>query len=517
MNRPASAARSAADRTRERAPAVAATIPVRALRRAAVARSIAAPAALLASLAWGAAATATDGAAPASPPEARVIVPDPESIPSLPGYVAERVPAPVLGDEVYVVEAGPADAPTLVLIHGVSRTGAHDWYAVLPELAKRYRVLTFDLPGFHRSSGGNKRYDPVSYAEFVLALAAQRRPGPFLLVGHSMGGAIALEVAARGGDRVERLMLVDVAGILHPKAFYHAAIDRQHAKLGGFARVFDGVRDRARDAADLVSDAYAELAQAAALRSEWLRGFLMSDDPSRVAALALMAHDFGPALDGVTAPTLLVWGGADEVAPLRTARAISSRLGNAPLVVLDGVAHVPMREAPERFDEIALAWLAGAGPAATGPEPGADVGEATDAEKDGECRDRRNVTFEGRYRQIEIDGCRDVLLRNVYANRLILRDAVVTIESPVIESPEIAVTAVRSELTVSGGRIRGATAIESLSSDLDLAGTTLEGSEASLLAREGETRLLCSVCRLESPQGRGDLHDRIDLAPGAKR
>jgi pimeloyl-ACP methyl ester carboxylesterase len=444
------------------------------------------------------------------------IIPDPESITSLAGYAAERIAAPVLGDDAYVIEAGPEDAPTLVLVHGVTRFGAHDWYRVLPVLAEKYRVLTFDLPGFHRSSGGNKLYSPGAYAEFVLAVTEQRRPGPFLLIGHSLGAAISIEIAARSPDRVKRLMLVDVAGILLPKAFYHEAIDRASAKLGGFARLFEGIRDGARDVGKSVPDAYAKLGETTILNSEWLRGFLMASNPSRVAGAALMAHDFGTALGRVKAPTLLVWGELDTIAPMRTALAISSRLGNAPIEVLKGVEHVPIQQAPERFNEAALAWLAGTGPETSGPEPAAPD-EAS--EMDGECRSRRGVSFEGHYRRITIEGCRDVLLRHLRAEQIFVRRSVVKIESSVVESSEdgaAAITVVGSELTISGSRIRGAIAIESSGSELDLAGTTLEGSEASLHAREGSTTLLCSVCRLESPTQQRYLHDVIKVLPGTK-
>jgi pimeloyl-ACP methyl ester carboxylesterase len=469
-------------------------------------------ASLLVTLAWVPVAAATDTAAPAPPPGTREIVPDPESITSLPGFAAARIPAPVLGDEAYVIEAGPENAPTLVLIHGVSRLGAHDWYAVLPELAKHYRVLTFDLPGFHRSSGGNKLYSPVAYADFVLAVAEQRRPGPFFLIGHSLGGAISIEVAARASDRVKRLLLVDVAGILQPKAFYYEAIDRANAQLGSFARLFEVFRDGARDAGQFLPDAYAKLGETTILKSEWLREYLMADDPSRVAAMALMAHDFGPAIDGVRAPTLLVWGERDTIAPMRTARALSSRLGNAPIEILEGVDHLPMQEAPERFSEIALAWFGGTRPKSTGPEPAPEVG----TEKDGECRSRRNVSFEGHYRRITINGCRDVLLRNVHASHVFMRSSIVKIESSVIENPDVPLIAVGSEVTISGGRIRGTIAIESTGSELDLAGTTLEGSEASLHAKRGSTLLLCSVCRLESPEQRTNLHGTIEMVQGTK-
>jgi pimeloyl-ACP methyl ester carboxylesterase len=89
----------------------------------------------------------------------------------------------------------------------------------------------------------------------VFEVAAQRRPGPFLLIGHSMGVAICIEVAARGSDRVERLILVDIAGMLLAKA-----------------------------------------RETSLLNSEWFRRYLLANDLSRIAGAALLTHDFSAAL-----------------------------------------------------------------------------------------------------------------------------------------------------------------------------------------------------------------------------
>src|SRR5699024_5377929 len=80
------------------------------------------------------------------------------------------------------------------------------------------------------------------------------------------------------------------------------------------------------------------------LRQKVLRG-----EPGRIAALSLMLHDFGPALGAIQAPTLIVWGERDVVAPLRTGQLLADRVPKARLVVFPEAGHVVMQDAPARL------------------------------------------------------------------------------------------------------------------------------------------------------------------------
>ena len=94
-------------------------------------------------------------------------------------------------------------APTIVLLHGFTHTGA-SWQPVIEALGERYRAIAPDIRGHGAASDA----EPVSL-EAVIGDVAGLVDGPFTLVGYSMGGRIALHVAlALGGERVERLVLI---------------------------------------------------------------------------------------------------------------------------------------------------------------------------------------------------------------------------------------------------------------------------------------------------------------------
>jgi pimeloyl-ACP methyl ester carboxylesterase len=140
--------------------------------------------------------------------------------PVAPALTETVVTEPVFNGKARVFTAGPVAAPTVVLVHGLGDKAARDWDGLIAVLARDHHVVTFDLPGFGRSSKGNELYSPENYAAFLRYLVVEHiRTRPFSLVGHSMGGAIALRYAARYPQDVTALVLVDVPGILHRMAY----------------------------------------------------------------------------------------------------------------------------------------------------------------------------------------------------------------------------------------------------------------------------------------------------------
>ncbi len=106
---------------------------------------------------------------------------------------------------------GGVGAP-IILIHGLGGSSRW-WFPLFPELTSaQLRIIAPDLPGFGRTPGPTLSIKDA--ARVVVELADHHKLGHFFLAGHSMGGAIAAEIAADYGGRVRRLILVDSAGAL---------------------------------------------------------------------------------------------------------------------------------------------------------------------------------------------------------------------------------------------------------------------------------------------------------------
>ena len=116
----------------------------------------------------------------------------------------------VSGVPTYVVDAG--DGPPVLLVHGYGDT-ADGWRRVVPGLLPGHRVVALDVPPFGRS--GDPRANPLIdfFDEFFPALFEELELGPATVLGHSLGGAIALRLAIARPDLVERLGLVAPAGL----------------------------------------------------------------------------------------------------------------------------------------------------------------------------------------------------------------------------------------------------------------------------------------------------------------
>lgn len=403
---------------------------------------------------------------------------------SLPGARQQLIDEPVFGGRAWVFEAGPRDGPAVVLVHGLGDIGADTWQALVPALAERSRVLTFDLPGFGRSTKSNQLYSPENYVAFVRFVTQRYLGRPFKLVGHSMGGAIGLRYAASYPQDVSQLVLVDVAGILH-RAVYTQFLSYVGVEM--LPSIYPGQQADLADLAGRVLRALDRLNfdAGAVLRTPALRRTLLGGTPTQIAAMALVQEDFSGILPEVRTPTLIVWGEQDPIAPLRTGKLLASAIPGARLRVLPGLQHVPMQEDVALFNDLlaeelardaaTLTRLQAQAAYALAPEPPRD-------ERIGRCSADRDRTFRGDYLAIEISGCRNVRLVDVRTTLLTVRGSEVEIENSHILGEDIGIRAQGSELKITGGSVRGDVAIELDRSRVDLAGVRVVGGRAALLA-----------------------------------
>lgn len=112
--------------------------------------------------------------------------------------------------EIAYVEEGAGDQ-TLIFIHGLG-SYLPAWNKNIPELSKHYRCIAIDLPGYGKSSKGNYEFSMTYYAQVIREFAAKKGLNQVVLVGHSMGGQIALTAALQYPDLVDKVVLIAPAG-----------------------------------------------------------------------------------------------------------------------------------------------------------------------------------------------------------------------------------------------------------------------------------------------------------------
>jgi pimeloyl-ACP methyl ester carboxylesterase len=422
---------------------------------------------------------------------------------------AERVADSVFGGNVMIYRAGPPGADPVVLVHGLGPSGAGDWRKLIPALAGRYEVFALDLPGFGRSDKENRLYSPANFARVIDAVLAKRISRPFVLIGHSLGGAVCLAYGAAYPERMSRLVLVDAAGILQ-RAVYAEFLGRGAAEqaFGKNLRSVPWLDSFVRTVLTRAEDL--PVSSQIILTVPLMREKLLRADPTAIAAYALIEHDFSHELRSIKAPTLVIWGAEDRVAPLRTGELVAAAIQGARLAVIDGAGHTPMLETPEQFNGLVLDELDGR----LRIDPYA-MPRGAPGDRVARCEGLRAQRFTGDYKEIRLNGCPDVQITNARVGALIARKSVVRLVNSHVYG---GVDAADSRLELTAGIIGGETALTLAGGSVDAAGTRFE-PRGKIADNRGKVAVALFLSVSESARA-GEpsryLHQVVRLPPGGK-
>ena len=234
--------------------------------------------------------------------------------------------------EYRIHSAHSGSGPPVILLHGLS--GSQGWWRyTMAELAREFSVVAPELVGFGRTSKPRVVPGLTELAEITAEWAAQMGIRTASVVGHSMGGQIAIHLAADHPELVSRLVLVAPAGIpreLHTSALFRLGAELIPPRRWGRLRFLPTIAlDAARAGPRVLL----------------------------IALQKLLADDVRPLLPRLTQPTLLIWGALDPLVPLSHGEMMNELLPDSRLVVLENAAHNPMVDRPAEFNEALLAFL----------------------------------------------------------------------------------------------------------------------------------------------------------------
>lgn len=244
------------------------------------------------------------------------------------------------------------EGPPLVLLHSLLADRSSFGH-VLPGLAARFRVMLPALPGFGRSAivEGGLAAIADRMAEAIRDFAHGQKVH---LLGNGYGGFIALQSVIRHPDLVHRLVLADSGAAFSEPGREAFRTMARAAAAKGLEAIADTAMRRL-----FAPDFHASNPGLVAER----RAIFMQSDPQVIIAAchALAELDLRPALADVDVPVLALVGSQDEATPPPMSEEVARLLPNARLTVLEGLAHVPQLQAPERFLDAVLPFLAGDG------------------------------------------------------------------------------------------------------------------------------------------------------------
>ena len=240
------------------------------------------------------------------------------------------------------------EGPPLILVHGLSGA-ATNWVAVAPRLAESFRVLVPDLPGHGRSSPLPRARSLDPFAESIGALAEREQMLPAAVVGHSLGGLVALRLAVQRSESVTALVLAAAAGISTATRRVERLL--KMGRLVRPGRAYSRFRNRVArsEALRYLVFGYWGASDPAALTPEVVHGFLEGPGlhtDTVTAARALVRDDPRVDLERILCPSLVLWGARDRQVPIADAFEYSRRL-HAPLRVVADCGHLLIGERPD--------------------------------------------------------------------------------------------------------------------------------------------------------------------------
>ena len=266
--------------------------------------------------------------------------------------------------------AGDPALPVLLLVHGIT-SSSHTWDPIIPILKQHVHVIAPDLLGHGDSDKPRADYSLGAFASALRDLLEYLGHDRVTVIGHSLGGGVAMQFAYQYYEYCERLALVSSGGLGREVGWALRA-----ATLPGAEFVLPVIANRhVRDAGAAVSSVLSRLPlRARPSVHEAIRGYAsLADSPARSAFVHTLRSVVEPGGQRVEArdrlylsqgrPTLIVWGALDTLIPVAHAYQAHENIPGSVLEVFEQSGHFPHMDEPERFAKVLLDFLASTEPA----------------------------------------------------------------------------------------------------------------------------------------------------------
>lgn len=252
-------------------------------------------------------------------------------------------------EEVHYHAEGQENRPALILLSGLGTT-SELWRPHLTSLEPWFRVIRIEHPGHFGEAARKGPYTIDDLALRVISVVDAEAVDRFSIAGISLGAMIAIRLAARHGDRVDKVVVCNTAPVIGPPELWHERA--ASARAEGVFPSRQTLIERWFSAPFVASAP--EVVKSVAAMMEGI-------DPEGYASCceALATTDLNDDIGNIGAPTLVVGGSADVVVPTEVAASLSARIADASLVILGGAGHLAGTEQPERFAAALLTHLTG--------------------------------------------------------------------------------------------------------------------------------------------------------------
>ena len=285
--------------------------------------------------------------------------------PGRPDHFARAEQVTAMGVRTAYLEAGPADAPPVLLLHGLGATNA-SMLPVLADLAVDHRVIAPDLPGSGASAAPRVPYNAAWFAAWVEAFQRVTGSRGAVLVGNSLGGRVAMEAGLAHPASVRALVLLAPSPAFRRLRQWIPLVRVVPPELSrlplptSHRLVVEGIRAMFSDPDRLPRPWYDAAADEAVrvLSSQAHRVAFFSAARQIYLEDAYGRSGFWHRLPGLLPPALFIWGDRDRLVPSSFARHVADSLPSAGQIVLEDCGHVPQFEHPVETMAMVRGFLA---------------------------------------------------------------------------------------------------------------------------------------------------------------
>lgn len=249
----------------------------------------------------------------------------------------------ICGLDINYKTCGDAGRPDILMLHGWGAS-MEPFDFLIKHLSQSFRVTAFDFPGCGGSRIMGEPWDVEDYAELTVKLIDKLGLKNPVLIGHSNGGRVIMQLCGTGMLSPEKIVLFGAAGIKHKKTL------RQRLRQAAFKTIkrvllLPGIK---KHSAGLLERARAHFGSA---------DYRSAPEVLRQTMVRLLARDMRPLLPGIKASTLLIYGENDTATPVSDAEEIAGFIKDSGVCVIKGAGHFCFLDSPYETAAILDAFL----------------------------------------------------------------------------------------------------------------------------------------------------------------
>jgi len=396
------------------------------------------------------------------------------------------------------------NAPSLTLIHGVGGS-AEDFKKLVKQLSQHYQLFIPDLPGYGSSQSSKNFYLPSKYALALSQVLPKLVKKNNIVIGHSMGGNISVQLALKHPKLAQKLILIDAAGFINKFSYsqYVAnnyAIDKAQltSKEAPLLKSFINTLNQ------LIPD------PTDVLLSDAGREYLLGNNSSYISAISVLDEDLTQLIRQPAPATHIIWGGKDLVMPVQVTQLLSYLLKTQSIDIYETAGHSPQRQFPIQVANSIHNFIQ------------SDIKIQKTNYKTKiynknitiDCNSSQNVDLlnNAQYLIVTIKNCENIqAINNLSAKQILVENSHLTFTNLDIESPDnFSFIALNSDIAIWGGTLKGLSVGYIESSNIEIHGADIY-SQNTLVISNVPTAMNVSLTRVHQNNRSFSWHGIISI------